>query len=289
MPTVARDRAALSQSLSSARRPLHLVPTMGALHAGHAAVLRAARKEAATVVMSLFVNPLQFDDPTDLGRYPRAFDADLAVAGECGVDVVWAPDEDEMYPGGSPATTIHVAGVSERWEGEHRPGHFDGVATVVAKLFHQVGADAAWFGRKDAQQLAVVRRMVADLDFPLGVREHPTVRDADGLALSSRNALLEPGQRQDALALSAGLFRAARWAERGELDAGVLETACGDDLEYAALVDADTFEPMAELEGRAVLAAAKRVGNVRLIDNVFIDAPPGGNIRADLGVRVETQ
>lgn len=287
MTTVARTRSELPALLARLPRPLHLVPTMGALHAGHAALLEAARAEAASVVLSVFVNPLQFNDPTDLSRYPRTLEHDLALAEGCGVDAAWVPDEAEMYPAGRPDTSIDTGGVAAPLEGAHRPGHFPGLATVVAKLFHQIGPDAAWFGRKDAQQLAVIRRMVSDLDFPLEIREHPTVREPDGLALSSRNALLSVSERHEALRLSAGLFAAADMAEGGERDGRLLEKGCGDALEYAALVDASTFEPLEHLAGRAVLAVAARIGKVRLIDNVFLEASPGGNYVADRGTRLE--
>ena len=287
--TVARTRAELGATLAGRPRPLHLVPTMGALHAGHAALLRAARGAAATVVMSLYVNPLQFNDPNDLRRYPRTLEADVAVASECGTDLVWAPGDAEMYPSGATVAKVCVPGVSDGLEGAHRPGHFDGVGTVVAKLFHQVMPDVAWFGRKDAQQLAVIRRMVADLDFPVEIRDHPTVREPDGLALSSRNALLDGAQREDALRLSRGLFAAAALAGSGERDAAVLEAACGGDLEYAALVDAATFSRLDTLSGRAVLAVAAHLGAVRLIDNVTLELLPGGDVRADLGRRLETR
>ena len=233
MTTVVRTITDLRAGAHGRERPVHLVPTMGALHAGHRALLRAARAEAATVVMSVFVNPLQFNDPSDLARYPRSLDADVAAAQACGVDVVWAPGDEEMYPRGTPLTTVRVAGVSEPLEGAFRPGHFDGVATVVAKLFHQVAPDAAWFGRKDAQQLAVIRRMVDDLDVPVEVRDHPTVREPDGLAISSRNSYLSPEERREAVRLSRGLFAAADLAEAGERDARTLEVECGEALRAA--------------------------------------------------------
>jgi pantoate--beta-alanine ligase len=237
--------------------------------------------------MSLFVNPLQFNDPSDLDRYPRTFDADLAIAAECGVDALWAPLAEEMYPTGEPLTRVVLRGVTESLEGAHRPGHFDGVATVVAKLFNQVQADAAWFGRKDAQQLAVIRRMTADLDLPTRIEEHPTVREASGLAMSSRNALMSPEDRAGAaLRLSAGIFAAADLAEAGERSAAALRAACASDLDYSALVDADTFAPLTALSGRAVLAVAGRVGAVRLIDNVLIETTPGGAVRVDRGIRL---
>lgn len=284
MTVVARTRMDLADALHGLPRPLHLVPTMGALHEGHAALLRAARAASRSLVMSLFVNPLQFNDKIDLERYPRTLEGDVTVAGRCGVDVVWAPTEAEMYLGGRPLSLVQVASVSEPLEGSYRPGHFDGVATVVLKLFHQVGPNAAWFGKKDAQQLAVIRRMASDLDFPIEILAHPTVRDADGLALSSRNSYLDARARRDALRLSSGLFAAAELAVSGERRASVLEAACGADLEYAALVDAGTFSRLEILSGQSVLAVAARVGPARLIDNVFLELGPDGKCVVDLGM-----
>lgn len=287
MTTVVRRRDELAPALSGLPRPLHLVPTMGALHAGHAFILRAARAEAATVVLSLFVNPLQFDDPGDLTRYPRPFEADLAVAEAEGVDLVWAPHDREMYPSGRPLANLRVPEMSIRLEAVRRPGHFEGVAMVVSKLLHQVGPDAVWFGRKDAQQLALVRRIVLDLDFPTEVRDHPTVRARDGLALSSRNVLLSETERLEAGHVPAGLFAAAEVAESGVRDAPILEKACGPNLEYAALVDADRFRPLDYVTGRAVLAVAARVGPVRLIDNVLLTLEPGKTCVSDRGITLE--
>ncbi len=263
-----------------------LVPTMGYLHEGHVACLSAARERADTVVMSLFVNPLQFDQASDLERYPRDLDRDAAIAADAGVDVLFAPPVTEMYPS-DPLARVHVAVVSEGMEGAHRPGHFDGVATVVAKLFAGIRPDVACFGRKDAQQLAVVRRMAADLSFPLTIVGVPTVRESDGLALSSRNVFLE--NRGAALGLSRGLFAAAAAAAEGERDATALETMVslevserGADLGYATLADAATAERIPTLDRPAFLAVAARVGAVRLIDNVFLE--PDGS--ADLGTRL---
>ena len=289
MTRVVQSVAELREVIAGLPRPLHLVPTMGALHAGHAALLDAARADGVAVVMSLFVNPLQFNDAADLDAYPRAFERDVGVAESHGVDVVWAPTDSEMYPGGRPLTTVRVARVGDTLEGEHRPGHFDGVATVVAKLFHQVAPDAAWFGRKDAQQLAVIRGMTGDLDLPIDVRGHPTVREPDGLALSSRNVHLDREQRSDARRLSTGLFAAADLAEGGQRDARPLEEACGDGLDYAALVDAASFDRLDRLAGTAVLAVAARVGAVRLIDNVFFEISPQGTCTTDRGLTMERE
>lgn len=266
-----------------------LVPTMGYLHDGHLSLVSAARRAADRVVMSLFVNPLQFDRQADLERYPRDLDRDAALAEEAGVDVLFAPTVDEMYPA-PPRTRVTVPGVSSGMEGIHRPGHFDGVATVVAKLFAGLRPDAAVFGRKDAQQLAVVRRMALDLSFPVEIIGAPTVREADGLALSSRNVFLADSDRDAALGLSAGLFAAAAAVAAGERSAATLEglvaaavAAAGADLEYATLADALEAEPIETLDREAFLAVAGRVGMVRLIDNVVLW--PDGS--ADTGVRLD--
>jgi pantoate--beta-alanine ligase len=231
-----------------------LVPTMGAFHDGHLALFRAARAECDVVVVSLFVNPAQFDDAADLARYPRDEERDARLAAEVGVDLLFAPAYEELYPDGY-ATWIEVGGPAEGLESEHRPGHFRGVATVCAKLFAIVRPSRAYFGQKDAQQVAVVRRMARDLNFDLdlAVRVVPTVRDADGLALSSRNAALSPDERQRALALP----RALATGDPGRARA-VLE---GLDVDYIAVGD---WEPR-------VLAAAVRVGSTRLIDNVPLE------------------
>ena len=266
-----------------------LVPTMGYLHEGHVACIAAARERADQVVMSLFVNPLQFDRPDDLNRYPRDLDRDTAIAADAGVDLLFAPPVEEMYPGGD-HTRVHVAVVADAMEGVHRPGHFEGVATVVAKLFAGVEPDLAIFGRKDAQQLTLVTRMAADLRFPLEVIGVPTVREADGLALSSRNVFVT--DRAAALGLSRGLFAAAAAAGEGERTAAALETLValevgqrGADLNYATLADAATALPLDTLDRPAFLAVAARVGGVRLIDNVFLR--PDGT--ADLGTRLDHQ
>ena len=278
--TFAEVRAARSGTVA-------LVPTMGYLHEGHVACIAAARERADQVVMSLFVNPLQFDRPDDLNRYPRDLDRDAAIAADAGVDLLFAPPVEEMYPGGD-HTRVHVAVVADAMEGTHRPGHLEGVATVVAKLFAGVQPDLATFGRKDAQQLALVTRIAADLRFPVSVIAVPTVREADGLALSSRNVFLH--DRPAALGLSRGLFAAAAAVDDGERSALALETMVaievterGADLAYATLADAVTAEPIATLDRPAFLAVAARVGEVRLIDNLFLY--PDGS--ADLGTRLD--
>jgi pantoate--beta-alanine ligase len=254
-----------------------LVPTMGALHQGHASLIRAARAECGLVVVSIFVNPTQFGPGEDLSRYPRPLEKDLEVCRREGAAVVFTPTVAEMYPQGF-ATTIHVAGLSEKMCGGVRPGHFDGVCTVVAKLLAIVQPDVAYFGEKDAQQLAVVRRMAADLDLPVRIRGCPLVREPDGLALSSRNAYLSAEDRQRALALSAALAEARRTILAGERRAAPLaervqkqlQAADGVKLEYVAVVDPDTLADLDRIEGQVLVAVAARVGQTRLIDNVLL-------------------
>ena len=253
------------------------VPTMGALHAGHRSLLARARAENAFVVASVFVNPLQFGPSEDLASYPRDRDADLAVLRAEGTDLAFLPAEGEMWPA-PPEVRLRVGGLAERLEGLVRPGHLDGVATVVAKLLHLAGPCRAYFGQKDAQQLAVVRRMVADLAFPNEIVACPTVREPDGLAVSSRNAYLSASERRQATALyralRAGLaaFAAGR-RDPADLEAAardLLEDAPGVEPDYVALVDPATFEPVKQAEPGQVLATAARVGRTRLIDNVIL-------------------
>ena len=254
-----------------------LVPTMGALHEGHASLIRAARAECGYVAVSLFVNPTQFGPGEDLARYPRPIQNDLAVCRREGADLVFAPAAAEMYPEGF-ATTVRVAGLSEKMCGAFRPGHFDGVCTVVAKLLAIVQPDAAYFGEKDAQQLAIVRRMAADLDLPVEIRGCPLVREPDGLALSSRNAYLGAEERQRALALSAALAEAKFALAAGERDAAKvaaavrrrLEAAAGVEIQYVAVVDPDTLADLDRIAGQALVAVAAKVGATRLIDNVLL-------------------
>ncbi|MEU5124895.1 pantoate--beta-alanine ligase [Streptomyces mobaraensis NBRC 13819 = DSM 40847] len=266
----------------AARRAV--VMTMGALHEGHATLIREARRLAGPdgqVVVTVFVNPLQFGPNEDLDRYPRTLDADVALAAESGADAVFAPSVAEVYPGGEPEVRISAGPMGERLEGAHRPGHFDGVLTVVAKLLHLSRPDTALFGQKDAQQLAMIRRMVRDLNFPVEIVGVPTVREADGLALSSRNRYLSAADRTSALALSRALSAAADAADRGpsavrEAARAVLDGAATLEppvvLDYLALVDpADFTEVPAGFTGEAVLAVAARVGTTRLIDNIVLD------------------
>jgi pantoate--beta-alanine ligase len=280
---VVRAKAELRAALEEPRRrgqTIGLVPTMGFLHEGHLSLLRAARAECDVVVMSLFVNPTQFGPGEDLDRYPRDEERDLRLAGEAGVDLVYAPATEEVYPSGF-ATTVEVGGgltsVLDGDPARRGPGHFRGVTTVVAKLLNLVGPDVAYFGQKDAQQALVVRRMATDLDFPARIEVLPTVREPDGLAMSSRNAYLGAAERERATALSRALAAAEREANAGSLSAGLdaarreLESA-GIEPEYLEARDAERLEPVAEMNGRAVLVAvAARVGGARLIDNVLIE------------------
>ncbi len=276
---VYRDLAGLRAALAAARaggREVALVPTMGALHAGHVALVEAARRPGTLVVASIFVNPRQFGANEDLSRYPRKEISDIAMLTDAGCDVLWLPPVDQMYPADF-ATNVSVTGVSEGWDGAARPGHFDGVATVVAKLFNQVRPTRAFFGEKDFQQLAVIRRMVADLDFDIEVTGVPTQREDDGLALSSRNVYLLPEERQKAVALPRALGVAARAllagaeAAKALADATAMLSAAGFEVDYVALVDAETLESDPTPGRRRQLLAAARIGNTRLIDNLSVD------------------
>jgi pantoate--beta-alanine ligase len=255
-----------------------VVPTMGAFHEGHRALIRRARAETDLTVVTLFVNPLQFDDPADLERYPRDEAEDLRQAEELGADLIFAPSIEEMYPGGDPEVTVDPGALGERFEGAARPGHFRGVATVVAKLFNAVGPARAYFGEKDAQQLAVIGAMVRDLAFPVELVPCPTVREPDGLALSSRNRLLTLEQREAAGCLFLALSEGAERVRSGERDASVLVASMAREiggtpearLEYAAVVDDATFEEVRTLERPARAIVAARFGSVRLIDNLIL-------------------
>jgi pantoate--beta-alanine ligase len=251
------------------------VPTMGAFHAGHHSLIRAAREQCDEVVVSLFVNPAQFDEPGDLAAYPRSEARDAAEAAELGADVLYAPPVEEVYPDGY-ATTVRVEGISDVLEGAVRgPGHFAGVCTVVTKLFNVVAPDVAYFGQKDAQQVAVLRRMVRDLDLPVELVVLPTVRERDGLAMSSRNARLTPDERRRAVSLSRALRAAETAIAAGERDpaavAGAARAAMdGVETEYVALVDPESFQPVPVADGRVLVALAARVGATRLIDNTIV-------------------
>ena len=260
----------------SARGRLALVPTMGALHAGHMALVEEARRRADAVAATIFVNPAQFGAGEDLDRYPRQEAADAAMLEAAGCDLLWVPGVEDIYPRGF-ATRISVAGVSERWEGEARPGHFDGVTTVVARLLLAVRPDVALFGEKDFQQLAVVRRMASDLGLGVDIGAVPTVRDADGLALSSRNAYLSGEERRHAVALPKALRAAAAAIAGGEAIDETLEQARRTlshagfaPIDYVALVDAESLEPLESARGEMRLIAAATIGGTRLIDNVRV-------------------
>jgi pantoate--beta-alanine ligase len=289
-----RTKAELREALASARserRRIGLVPTMGYFHQGHLSLMRAARAECDVVVVSLFVNPAQFGPREDLDAYPRDEERDSELARAEGVDLLWAPDRDELYPprfGTTVEVDAKLTGVLDGAADRRGPSHFRGVTTVVAKLFNCVGPDVAYFGRKDAQQAVVIERMTRDLDFPVEIRVLPTVRDRDGLALSSRNAYLTPDQREQALALSAALGEAERAAHEGERSADELVRRvaarlrnAGIDPEYVEARDAEDLTPVASLNGGPVLlAVAARVGKARLIDNVVIQ-PQRDRIKTD--------
>lgn len=270
--TFAQVRAAVSGSVA-------LVPTMGFLHEGHMSLITAGSGVADTTVVSLFVNPTQFGNDDDLQAYPRNEQRDAALAQQAGADILFAPSVEEVYPEGE-RVTVDVAGVSDAMEGRFRQGHFSGVVTVVAKLFAGIGPDHAMFGRKDAQQLAVVRTMAGGLRFPIQIHAAPTVREHDGLALSSRNVRLPPEVRGDAILLSRALFAAADAIEGGIDDVprlrsiarSVVEGVPGVELEYIEVADAASATPVDALSEDSFLAIAAVVGGVRLIDNVAIEA-----------------
>ena len=273
---IVRTSEELARARSELGGTIGLIPTMGALHAGHMALVDEARRRANKVAASIFVNPTQFGAGEDLDRYPRREEQDTAMLQEAGCDLVWIPSIEDIYPQGF-STTVHVSGVSTRWEGEARPGHFDGVATVVAKLLLSVRPDLALFGEKDFQQLAVIRRMVRDLGIAVQIIGVATVRENDGLALSSRNAYLSADERRRAVTLSIALNAAAeairagsaaalalRGAKQSLVDAGFLK------VDYLALVDAATLEPLDKAQGEMRLIAAATIGTTRLIDNVAV-------------------
>jgi pantoate--beta-alanine ligase len=267
----------LRDACASLGGSLGLVPTMGALHDGHLALVRAARAGSTTVAASIFVNPLQFAPNEDFARYPRDVAGDLAKLEAAGCDLVWLPDVETMYPADA-VTTITVGGPSEYWEGAARPGHFTGVATVVAKLFGQVRPDFAYFGEKDWQQVQVIRRMVQDLLLPVEIVPVPTVREQDGLAMSSRNRFLSPAERQAAPRLYSALRQAAKTIASGEPAACALSqaetalAAAGMARDYLALVDAQSLAPLQKAMPSARIIAAARLGSVRLLDNVPVEA-----------------
>jgi pantoate--beta-alanine ligase len=284
-PSVVKTVEQLRSAVADARRAgqsIGLVPTMGAMHEGHASLLRLARADGGFVVATIFVNPTQFGPGEDFTRYPRPMKQDLEVCAAAGVDLVFMPEAATVYPEGF-RTFVEVQGLQDVLCGTSRPGHFRGVCTVVLKLFNLVQADRAYFGQKDAQQVRIIQQMVRDLDVPVRIVVGPTVREADGLALSSRNRYLEPGQRREATVLYRALCEAQAALERGEHDPAVLQkmlaeriTATpGAVLDYAAVVDADTLKAPTHVQGPTLLAVAVKIGGTRLIDNVLVNAECG--------------
>jgi pantoate--beta-alanine ligase len=258
-------------------RRIGLVPTMGALHEGHLSLIRAARAQSDVVAVSLFVNPLQFGPKEDLAKYPRTFERDCQLLEEEKVDLLFAPSNEDMYPPGA-TTFVTVEGLSDRLCGRSRPGHFRGVTTVISKLFHIAEPDLAFFGQKDAAQVAIIRRMVRDLNLPVRIMVCPIVREKDGLALSSRNAYLDPQQRKQALVLHRALMRGETLADTGEHSAAILIEAGkqviaeepGARLDYFEVVNPETLDPVADISHGALVAVAAFIGNTRLIDNVVL-------------------
>ena len=266
-----------SRALRGAGKRVGFVPTMGALHEGHLSLVRAARGSYDVAVASIFVNPTQFGPTEDLAKYPRSFERDCELLERDGVELLFAPSAEEIYPAGA-VTWVTVEGLSDKLDGRSRPGHFRGVTTVVAKLFHIVEPDAAFFGQKDAAQVAIIRRMVRDLDLPVEIVVGPIVREADGLAMSSRNAYLDPEQRKQALMLHRSLMRVQQSADAGERNAAQLVAAGREEfsressvrLDYFEIVDADTLDSVEDISGGALVAVAAFVGSTRLIDNVLL-------------------
>lgn len=278
MPVLVKSITDLRAARAILPGPVGFVPTMGALHEGHLSLARAAKKDCASVVTSIFVNPSQFGPTEDLDKYPRTLERDMEMLASVGVDLVWAPDNAIMYPPGY-QTWVTVDEITQRLEGELRPGHFRGVATVVAKLFNAVQPDRAYFGQKDAQQALVIRRMAADLNFPLEIVICPTLREPDGLAMSSRNAYLNPQQRQAASVLYRALTAASQAYQQGERSAArlreILHAVVSAEplasLQYAACADRSSLEELQTIEHGALLLIAARVGTTRLIDNLLLD------------------
>jgi pantoate--beta-alanine ligase len=275
-PTIHEARAT-SRRLREDGKRLGLVPTMGALHEGHLSLVRAAKAQCDAVAVSIFVNPTQFGPTEDLARYPRRFEHDCELLQKEGADFVFAPSAEEMYPKGE-VTWVTVEGLSEKLDGRSRPGHFRGVTTVVSKLFHIIAPHAAFFGQKDAAQVAIIRRMVRDLNFPVEIVVCPIVREPDGLAMSSRNAYLNPEERQRALVLQRSLRRVEKEFHSGErnaakLAAGAKQVIADESrvrLDYFEIVDPDTLDPLDQISGPALVAVAAYVGSTRLIDNTVL-------------------
>jgi pantoate--beta-alanine ligase len=279
--TTIDEMRAASRAARHAGQRLGFVPTMGALHEGHLSLVRAARASADLVAASIFVNPTQFGPNEDLAKYPRSFERDRQMLEREGVDLLVAPSVEEMYPAGA-VTWVTVEELSGKLDGRSRPGHFRGVTTVVAKLFHIVEPDRAFFGQKDAAQVAIIRRMVRDLNLPVEIVVCPIVRETDGLALSSRNAYLDAGQRKQALVLHRSLMRVQHMAEAGERQATALIAAgrqvLGEEpsirLDYFEIVNPDTLDPLNEVSPGALIAVAAYVGTTRLIDNIVLKSIP---------------
>jgi pantoate--beta-alanine ligase len=275
--TIAEIRAWVSQT-RAAGKTVGFVPTMGALHVGHVSLIETAAERCDSVVVSIFVNPTQFGPGEDFEKYPRPLEKDLAICAQHGVDAVFAPSPSEMYPRVN-LTWVTVEKVSEPLCGRFRPGHFRGVATVCTKLFNIVGADAAFFGQKDAQQVAVIQRMVADLNMPLEIVVCPTVREPDGLAVSSRNQYLSPQERKEALVIYRSLQRSAELIRGGETAVAriteqmreILGQMPALQVEYVSLVDAGSLEDLPRVQGKVLIAVAGRLGSTRLIDNIVVD------------------
>jgi pantoate--beta-alanine ligase len=276
LKTIAETRAASRAARRSGKR-IGLVPTMGALHEGHLSLVRAAKAQTDFVIVSIFINPLQFGPKEDLSKYPRTFERDCALLGEQGVDVIFSPAVDEMYPGGS-VTYVTVEDLSGRLDGVSRPGHFRGVTTVVSKLFHIAEPDKAFFGQKDAAQVAILKRMVGNLDTPVEIVVGPIIREPDGLAMSSRNAYLDSGQRKQGLVLSCSLRRMEALYEAGERDARKLISA-GEEvfreepsvrIDYVSIVGPDSLESVNQATRGSLVAVAAYVGTTRLIDNLIL-------------------
>jgi pantoate--beta-alanine ligase len=275
------EMRAFREVMRRSGKRLGLVPTMGALHEGHLSLVRAAREKSDVVAVSIFVNPTQFGPNEDFAKYPRNLKNDCALIEREQVDVVFAPSVEAMYPAGA-VTWVTVEGMSDRLCGRSRPGHFRGVTTVVSKLFHIIEPDAAFFGQKDAAQVAIIRRMVRDLNVPVSIEVCPIIRDPDGLALSSRNAYLNPEERKSALVLHRALQRAQKLFEGGERDSAKLIAAGEQEfakepaarLDYFDVVDPDSLESIRAIPKRALIAVAAYVGNTRLIDNILVDPEP---------------
>jgi len=275
--TIAEARAASRAALASRQR-LGLVPTMGALHEGHLSLVRAARAQCDAVAVSIFVNPAQFGPTEDLSKYPRQFDRDCQLLEKEGVDILFAPSVEEIYPQGA-ITWVLVEGLSEKLDGRSRPGHFRGVTTIVAKLFHIIQPEVAFFGQKDAAQLAVIRRMVRDLNFPVEIVGCPIVREPDGLAMSSRNAYLNLEERVRALVLQRSLQEARLQFIAGERSTAKLISAAKESfvrepqvrLDYFEIVDPDTLDPVERISQKTLVAVAAYVGSTRLIDNMVLE------------------